>query len=120
MPGAPEKAFQYRPRSTNIFLCPEITLLEFLNGHPSRFENDMAHIIMRPVMVEDPPFLLQPVLEGSSRKGCENREGRKFDVIPLDKFNRFSKDAWIIPVETEDERTVDADLMALNGLDQIG
>jgi hypothetical protein len=115
MPGAPKKAFQYRPRSANIFLCPEVSLLEFSNGHLFRFEDYVTHIIMRPVMVKNPPFLLQPALEGSSRKGRENRKGGKFDIIPLDKFNRFSKDARIIPIETEDEGTVDADSMALNG-----
>ena len=71
-------------------------------------------------MVEDPPFLFQTVLEGSSWKGCENREGGKFDIALLDKFNRFSKDARIIPIETEDEGAVDAYLMALNDPDQIG
>ena len=79
----------------------------------------MAHIVMGPVTVEDPSFLLQPLLKRSPWKGGENRKGGKFDIVLLDEFDRFFKDVWIISIEPKDKGAVDADSMALNGLNQI-
>jgi hypothetical protein len=72
VPGPPEQAFQNGPRGADILLGPEISLLEFLNGHLLWFEDHMTHVIMGPVMVKDSPFLCQSLLKRSSRKGCKD------------------------------------------------
>src|SRR4030042_4913713 len=104
--GSPDKAFQYRPRSTYIFLRPEVSLLEFLDGHLFGTEDHMAHVVMRPVTVKDPPLLLQPLLQRGPRKRGENRKGGKFDIVFLDKFDSFFKDARIISIDTKQKRSV--------------
>ncbi len=77
----------------------------------------MAHVVMGPIVVEDPPLLLQPLSERSARKGGENGKSGKFDIVSLDEFNRSPKDSRIIPIKTEDERTVNADPVILNGFE---
>jgi hypothetical protein len=72
MLGPPEQAFQYRPRGTDIFLCPEVSLLEFLDSHLFRLEDYMTHVIMGPVTVKNSFFLLQPRLKRGPWKGSEN------------------------------------------------
>jgi hypothetical protein len=64
--GSPEKTLQYGSRGTNIFLRPEVSLLEFSDGHLLWLEDHMAHIIMRPIVIENPIFFLQPLSKGSS------------------------------------------------------
>ena len=80
----------------------------------------MAHVVMGPIAVEDPSLFLQPLSERSARKGGENGEGGKFDIVSLDKFNRSLKDSRIIPIKAEDERTVNANPVILNVSNQIG
>lgn len=72
--------------------------MEFPDSHLSWLEDHMTHVIMGPVTVEDPPFLLQSFLEGRSWKGSENGEGGKFDIVLLNKFYRFSKNARVSPL----------------------
>ena len=112
--GSPEKAFQYGSGSTGVLLRPEVTLLKLLNRHLLGFEDDMAHVVVRPIMIDDSPFLFKPFSERCSRKGSEDGESRKFDIIFLNEFDRMFKDSWIIAIESEDERTVDADMMILD------
>jgi hypothetical protein len=55
--GTPEETFEYGSRSADIFLSPEVSLLEFLDRHLFRPEDRMTHVIMGPVMVKDSPLL---------------------------------------------------------------
>src|SRR4030042_4554306 len=112
--GSPDKAFQYRPCEPDVCLAPEVSLLEFLDGHLFGSEDHMAHVVMRPVTVKDPPLLLQPLLQRGPRKRGENRKGGKFDIVFLDKFDSFFKDARIISIEPKDKGSVNANSMALN------
>ncbi len=100
MSGPPEKALQYRAWCTGIFLRPQVSLLKLLDGHPLWFENHVAHIIMGPIMIEDPLFLLHSLPEWRSRKGCENREGRKFNMVLLNEVHRPFKNGWVVSIES--------------------
>src|SRR4030067_3761560 len=60
---AAEKPFKNRPRGADIFLRPEIPFLKLLNRHSLRFKDDMAHVIMGPVIIKNPSCFLQPFLE---------------------------------------------------------
>jgi hypothetical protein len=72
VPGPPEQAFQNGSRGADIFLGPEVSLLQFPDSHLIGSEDRVTHVIMGPVPVKDSPLLLQPLLKGGSRKGSEN------------------------------------------------
>jgi hypothetical protein len=118
--GTPEEAFQYRTRSTGIFLCPEVSLLELLGRHLLWFEDDVAHVIVGPVTVDDPILLLHSLEKRGSWKRGEDGKGWKFDIVLLDKLNGFLEYPRIVSIEPKNKRPVDTNLMALNDPDQIG
>jgi hypothetical protein len=117
IPGSPEQALQDGPRGADIFLGPEIPLLELSDRHLFWPEDCVTHVIMGPVAIKDSPFLFQSLLKRSPRKGSENRKSGKFNIIVLDELHGFLKDRHVIFIESEDEGTLNPNLMALNGLD---
>src|SRR4030042_1799488 len=117
IPGPPEQPFQNGSRGADIFLRPEVSLLEFLDSHLIGSEDRVTHVIMGPVTVKDSSFLFQPLLKRGSRKGCENGEGGKFDIVLLDKFDRLLKNIRGISIKPEDEGPLNTNLMALNRFD---
>jgi hypothetical protein len=119
IPGPPEQAFQDGPRGTDIFLCPEVSLLELSDGHLFWPEDCVTHVVMGPVAVKDSSFLFQSLLKRGPGEGSENRKSGKFNIIFLNELNCFFKNGGVISIESKDERTLNPDLMMLNRFDPI-
>ena len=80
----------------------------------------MAHVVMGPVVVEDPSLILQTFSKGRPRKWREDGEVGKLHVVLLNELHGAFKYRRIVLVKPEDEGPLDADLMGLDRLDQIG
>jgi hypothetical protein len=116
VPRTPNEPSQDGARRTAIFLRPQVPFLELAGAHQFGLEDHMAHVVMRPMVIEDSPLLLEPPPQRGPGKGGEDGEGRKLDMSFVDEINGPPKHVLVIVVEPEDEGTLNPYPVVLNSL----
>ena len=92
--------------------------MQFINGHIRRFIVNIKKGAFFPVFRLDEPFLLlQPFVQGCSRKGSHQCDLHLIQTAFPDIFKDLFKDLRRMFVQTDDKTAIDSNAMGLNCID---
>jgi hypothetical protein len=119
VPGTPKEPSQNGARRTAILLSPQVSLLELPGAHQLGLEDHMTHIVVRPMVIEDPPLLLKSFPQRGPGKGREDGESRKLDMSFVDEIDGSPKHVLVIVVEPKDEGALNPYPVVLNSFYEV-
>src|SRR5207253_5381762 len=74
----------------------------------------------RPILVQQPPFCLQPPIEAGAGEWRHDGIARQINLGPVDEVRGSLEDTVIVAVETKDKAALNADTMVMQPFDNFG